>query len=118
MDPSAVAVAASATKAFQDLWQIGGVVAVLLGILVVFVVAVSFVAVRIYYSLSKRLGQVEDSRVEIARGAIMSATEAMHHMAGKMDASLSLHRDTNAAIRSIPCNVTPTRPNKAIQFNQ
>lgn len=110
MDPSSLAVATSATKAFQDLWQIGGVVAVLLGILVVFVVAVFVVAVRVYRSLAKRLGEVEDSRLEMAKGAIVGATEAMHHMAGKMDTTITLHRETNEAIKAIPC-VYPLRRN-------
>lgn len=109
MDSSAIAVAASATKAFQDLWQIGGVVAVLLAILVVFVVSVFVVAVRVYCSLAKRLGEVEDSRVKIATDLVAGATSAMHHVAGKMDTSIALHRETNAAIQAIPCTAPPRR---------
>lgn len=102
MDAASIA---AATKALQDLWQIGGVVLVLLAILVLFAVAVFVVSVRAWRSMATRLGHVEDDRVQMAKGALAASAAAMHNVAAKLDTTNQLSRDTLAAMHARPCLV-------------
>lgn len=94
MDPATAITAAAGT--FETLNRIGGAVAVLLGLLVLLCAVAIVLAVRAFKHLTKRLGEVEDSRVKILTECVTENTHQSKRAADSNDAIL-------AALRSRPC---------------
>lgn len=94
MDPATAITAAAGT--FEQLNRVGGIVAVLLGIQVaIFAVAV-MLGIRAFRHISKRLGEVEDSRVKILTECVADNAHQSRRAADTNDAIL-------AALRTRPC---------------
>lgn len=94
MDPATAITAAAGT--FEQLNRIGGAVAVLLGLLVLLAGVAILLSVRAFKHLTKRLGDVEDSRVRILTECVTESTHQSRRAADSNDAILS-------ALRSRPC---------------
>ncbi len=94
MDPATAITAAAGT--FETLNRVGGIVAVLLGILVALVAVAIFLAVRAFRHLSTRLGNVEDSRVQILTTCV---TENTHQSKRAADTNVEIL----SALRTRPC---------------
>lgn len=94
MDPATAITAAAGT--FEQLNRVGGIVAVLLGIQVaIFAVAV-ILGVRAFRHISKRLGDVEDSRVKILTDYVAEGT---HQSKRSADTNVEIL----SALRTRPC---------------
>lgn len=94
MDPATAITAAAGT--FEQLNRIGGAVAVLMGLLVLLAAVAIVLAVRAFKHVTKRLGDVEDSRVQILTQCVAESTYQSKRSADSNDAIL-------AALRSRPC---------------
>ena len=94
MDP-ATAITAAATT-FETLNRVGGVVAVLLGLLVVLVATAIILGARVFRHFAKRLGDVEDSRVHILTTCV---SENTHQSKRAADTNVEIL----SALRTRPC---------------
>lgn len=111
------ATAAAALAAFEQLWKLGGIVAVLLGLLVVFSIAAFIVTVRVYRHMVNRLITVEDDRAIILKVAVVENTSSNIQLLSKVERLCEIQIETLQALRSRPCliesgiNHRPTLPN-------
>jgi hypothetical protein len=96
MDPATITVLATGAKAFESIWQIGGVVAALMAMIVALLAIAILLAVRAFRHISGRLGQVEDSRVDLLVTCIKDTKTAI-------DAQTAVIRQQNDAMRGRPC---------------
>lgn len=94
MDPATAITAAAAT--FEQLNRIGGIVAVLLGLLVGLVAVAIFFGAKVFRHMSKRLGDIEDSRVHILTTCISDNT---HQSKRSADTNIEIL----SALRTRPC---------------
>ncbi len=94
MDPATAITTAAAT--FEQLNRVGGVVAVLLGLLIVLVSVVIILGIKVFRHISKRLGDVEDSRVHILTTCISDNT---HQSKRAADTNIEIL----SALRTRPC---------------
>lgn len=101
MDPGTAT--AAGLEIFKGLWQIGGIVAVLLALLIILVGVGIMLGVRVFRHMSMRMGAVEDSRVDLLQGCIGENTAAVRHMSGKIDHQTAVIVQQTDAMRSRPC---------------
>lgn len=100
MDPATIA---SLAAAFNELWKLGGIIAVLLAALAGFSIAAFVVAVRIYKHLTARLIAIEDDRALILKVALTENTASNFKVAAKIDDLCDIQKETLGALRSRPC---------------
>jgi hypothetical protein len=101
MDPSAALGAGITT--LDKLNQIGGAVAVLLGLLVVAVATGIILAIRAFRHMSTRLGVIEDSRVALLQGCVQDNTKAMGEVKTEIIRQTDTIHQQTAAMRTRPC---------------
>jgi hypothetical protein len=99
MDPATITVLATGAKAFESIWQIGGVVAVLMAMIVILLGVAILLAVRAFKHISGRLGQVEDSRVDLLVTCITDTKSSI-------DAQTAVIRQQTDTMRGRPCLVS------------
>jgi hypothetical protein len=102
MDAAAIAATA---EILTNLWKLGGIVAVLLGCLVMLAGAVFVVSVKAWRALAARCQQVEEDRALILKTCVLEQTIASRDTSSGMRKMCDYQEEMLDVLKARPCLV-------------